>query len=137
MSKEKGNQSGAGAATDGIRSLLRLEGLALFAGSLTGYALTDESWWLFAMLFLAPDLTFLAFFAGSRIGAVAYNAAHTSIWPIALLVIGLLLASNLTTALALVWATHIGADRALGYGLKYSSNFNNTHLGAIGKNTRN
>jgi hypothetical protein len=30
---------------------------------------------------------------------------------------------------------HIGIDRALGYGLKYSAGFGFTHLGRIGKVT--
>lgn len=29
---------------------------------------------------------------------------------------------------ALVWAAHVGADRALGYGLKESTGFGDTHL---------
>ena len=32
-------------------------------------------------------------------------------------------------ALALIWAAHIGFDRALGYGLKYAAGFGVTHLG--------
>jgi hypothetical protein len=34
--------------------------------------------------------------------------------------------------LSLIWAAHIGFDRLLGYGLKYSSNFQHTHLGLLG-----
>jgi hypothetical protein len=29
---------------------------------------------------------------------------------------------------ALIWAAHIGADRLVGYGLKFESGFENTHL---------
>jgi hypothetical protein len=36
-------------------------------------------------------------------------------------------------AIAAVWAAHIGFDRMLGYGLKYSSAFSDTHLGRIGR----
>jgi hypothetical protein len=32
----------------------------------------------------------------------------------------------------MIWLAHIGIDRALGYGLKYSSGFPFTHLGRIG-----
>jgi hypothetical protein len=35
--------------------------------------------------------------------------------------------------IAAIWAAHIGFDRMLGYGLKYSSSFNDTHLGRIGR----
>jgi len=34
---------------------------------------------------------------------------------------------------ALVWAAHIGLDRALGYGLKLPTGFHDTHLGAFGR----
>jgi hypothetical protein len=35
--------------------------------------------------------------------------------------------------IAIIWAAHIGFDRALGYGLKYPTAFSDTHLGRIGK----
>ena len=37
------------------------------------------------------------------------------------------LAASLGVALALIWAAHIGMDRALGYGLKRQSGFWDTH----------
>jgi hypothetical protein len=35
--------------------------------------------------------------------------------------------------LALIWVNHIGVDRLLGYGLKFSNGFGWTHLGVKGK----
>jgi hypothetical protein len=35
--------------------------------------------------------------------------------------------------IGLIWAAHIGIDRALGYGLKLPTSFNQTHLGPIGR----
>jgi Domain of unknown function (DUF4260) len=32
-----------------------------------------------------------------------------------------------------IWLAHIGADRALGQGLKYATAFGDTHLGYIGR----
>lgn len=49
--------SGTGAATGGVRALLRLEGVVLFAGMTLLYALWDGSWWVYAILFLAPDIS--------------------------------------------------------------------------------
>jgi hypothetical protein len=40
---------------------------------------------------------------------------------------------NEQVSIALIWFAHIGFDRALGYGLKYPSAFQNTHMGRIGK----
>ena len=39
----------------------------------------------------------------------------------------------LLLSIAMIWLAHIGVDRALGYGLKYSEGFGFTHLGRIGK----
>ena len=44
-----------GAATGGVRVLLRLEGVVLFAGMTLLYGLWDGSWWVYAILFLASD----------------------------------------------------------------------------------
>jgi hypothetical protein len=33
----------------------------------------------------------------------------------------------------LIWIGHIGFDRALGYGLKYSTGFGDSHLGQLGR----
>jgi Domain of unknown function (DUF4260) len=122
-----------GAATGGLRTLLRLEGLTLLAGMVLLYTVWDGSWWVFALLFLAPDLSFLAYLAGPQAGAIVYNAAHSYMAPVALLVAGFAMAAPLVLSLAMIWLAHIGFDRALGYGLKYGAGFGFTHLGRIGK----
>jgi len=115
------------------RLLLRLEGAALVAMAVTLYAKTGASWWLFAVLVLAPDLSFLGYLAGPRIGAAAYNTTHTTLGPIALALVGLVAPASPCIALALIWFAHIGADRLLGYGLKYGAGFGFTHLGHVGR----
>jgi len=122
-----------GAVSGGPRILLRLEGLALFAGMAVLYALLGRSWWLFAILFLVPDLSFAAYLAGPKVGAIVYNVAHSYVAPIALMSAGLALAVPLLLPIAIIWLAHIGIDRALGYGLKYAAGFTFTHLGRIGK----
>jgi hypothetical protein len=122
-----------GAATGGVRTLLRLEGITLFAGMTLLYGLWDGSWWVYVVLFLAPDLSFAAYLAGPKFGAIVYNAAHSYLAPVALMTAGLAIASPLILSLAMIWLAHIGIDRALGYGLKYADGFAFTHLGKIGK----
>lgn len=122
-----------GAATGGVNILLRLEGLTLFAGMVMLYAAWDGSWLVFALLFFVPDLSFLAYLSDARFGALVYNAAHSFMAPVTLLTLGFALASPLTLSIALIWLAHIGIDRALGYGLKYSAGFGFTHLGRIGR----
>ena len=115
------------------RILLRLEGLAVLAAATVAYAASGQPWWLFAVLFFVPDVAMAAYLAGPRIGAVAYNAAHSYIGPVALGLAGYLSGRTPIAALALIWVAHIGFDRALGYGLKYASAFGDTHLGRIGR----
>jgi hypothetical protein len=122
-----------GAVTGGVRNLLRLEGLTLLAGMTLLYALSGGSWWTYAILFLAPDLSFAGYLAGAKAGAIVYNAAHSYLAPVALFIAGFALALPLALSIAMIWLAHIGFDRALGYGLKYAAGFGFTYLGRIGK----
>lgn len=111
-----------------VRLLLRLEGLAIAAGAVVLYVDADHSWWLFVALILAPDVSFLGYAAGPRAGAAAYNLLHNLVLPVALGAAGVLADSGPAVAIALIWLAHIGADRLLGYGLKYPTAFKDTHL---------
>jgi hypothetical protein len=123
--------------TSGVRGIprivLRAEGAAIFALSLLLYGKTDWSWWLMVVLFLAPDVSFLGYLAGPRIGAVVYNAAHSLLGPLVIVAAGLLLPAFILVPVALIWTAHVGFDRLLGYGLKYGAGFGYTHLGPIGR----
>jgi len=122
-----------GAATGGPRIILRLEGLTLFAGMTLLYAVWGGSWWVYFILFLAPDLSFAAYLSGPKFGAMIYNAMHSYMVPMTLMVSGFGFEAPLVLSIAIIWLAHIGIDRALGYGLKYSAGFGYTHLGRIGK----
>lgn len=116
--------------------LLRLEGLALMLAASVAYAWLHASWVLFAALFFVPDVSFAAYWAGPKAGAIAYNTLHSYFAPF---VLGVIAWFNPTASLfpfALIWTAHIGFDRALGYGLKYSSAFGHTHLGHTGRPVR-
>ncbi len=128
-----GRVSAAGSVGGGVRAMLRLEGLAVLALAVAAYAQFGAGWGWFALLFLLPDLSFAAYLAGPRWGAAAYNAAHSYVGALALLAAGVLAAMPGLLAVGLVWCAHIGFDRALGYGLKYSGGFRLTHLGRIGQ----
>lgn len=111
------------------RAWLRLEGLAVLALAVLLFELGGHSWLLFAALFLVPDVSFAAYLAGPRAGAIGYNVAHSYVGPV--LVAALALLTGRPPVAALIWAAHIGFDRALGYGLKYPSGFADTHLGRL------
>ena len=111
--------------------LLRTEGAVVVALSLLLYALHGESWVLFVLLLLVPDLSMLGYLAGPRVGAAVYNVFHTYALPSVMAACGLLAGSASGIAVALIWFAHIGVDRMLGYGLKYSSGFKDSHLGRV------
>ena len=118
------------------RLLIRAEGAALLIVSVILYAKVGQSWWLFAILFLAPDLSFTGYLGGPQLGAIVYNAAHTLVAPMLLAVAGFVLPADILIPMALIWSAHIGFDRMLGYGLKYAAGFGFTHLGRIGRAAR-
>ena len=113
--------------------LLRLEGLAVAALSLTLYARSGAGWPLFVLFWLAPDLSMLGYLHSACWGARIYNAVHTYTLPAALALSSFLLGANAMLPAALIWINHIGVDRMMGYGLKYSNGFGWTHLGRLGK----
>jgi Domain of unknown function (DUF4260) len=110
------------------RVLLRLEGLAVLVGALVLYFDADFGWVLLVVLFLAPDLSFVGYILGPRTGALCYDAVHTEIFPIALGTAGVVGNAEPAIKIALIWLAHIGMDRLLGYGLKYPTEFKDTHL---------
>ena len=112
-------------------AVLRVEGAALLAASTMLYWANGGSWWLFALLLLAPDASMVGYLAGPKVGAAAYNAFHSYPLPAALGIVGLLAGAPLAVGVALVWLAHIGMDRMMGYGLKYASGFGDTHMGRV------
>ena len=99
------------------RLLVRAEGVSVAASSMIVYFWGDHSWWLLVVLALAPDLSMVAYAAGPRVGAAAYYLAHTYALPAVVGAVGVVAEADAAVAVALIWATHIGVDRAIGYGL--------------------
>jgi hypothetical protein len=100
---------------------------------LLAYSKFGLGWGFFALFFLAPDLAFLGYLAGPRVGAFTYNCTHSYLGALATLALGAWLGSAATVSAGIIWCSHIGFDRMLGYGLKYASGFGFTHLGLIGR----
>jgi len=59
------------------RGWLRVEALVIFGACLALYGWLGGGWTQFALLFLVPDISFTGYLAGSRAGALVYNAFHT------------------------------------------------------------
>jgi hypothetical protein len=125
------------ASRSSVVLLLRLEGLIAAVISAALYARTGASWWLFAALWLVPDLSMLGYVGGQPCrGARIYNAFHTYLLPGMLALAALVLHARGLAPVALIWINHIGVDRLLGIGLKYAEGFGFTHLGRVGRETQ-
>jgi Domain of unknown function (DUF4260) len=117
----------------------RIEGALVFAACLAliaafGLFAPVGTWWVWLIVFFLPDLGFLGYLAGPRVGAFVYNALHFYAGGLLLAAGGLLgLGTAALTAFGLLWVAHVGFDRMLGYGLKAPTGFNDTHLGRIGR----
>ena len=116
-----------------VTAILRSEAVAAFLAGLALWLANDGSllWLLLALLL--PDISAAGYLVNPRVGAFAYNAVHN--WTLALAVLGLgwWLSSAPTLLVGAVLLAHVGRDRALGYGLKLPTSFQDTHLGRIGR----
>ncbi len=109
-------------------ALLGVEGVVLLVLSVLLYRANGGGWLMFGVLLLAPDLSMLGYLAGPQVGAAIYNAFHTYAMPAVVGALGMIFASPVAMAVALIWFAHIGVDRTVGYGLKYPTSFKDTHL---------
>jgi hypothetical protein len=119
--------------TPWVRRWLRAEGLAgLVLGWVAWQSQGGELLWFVALL-LAPDVSAAGYLGGNHLGAITYNVAHN--WFIGGLVLGVgsWLVSPILVMAGAILVAHTGIDRVLGYGLKYPTAFQDTHLGRIGK----
>ena len=120
-----------------MKTVLTFERLALGAAATALFWATQDwtgvSLLAFLVLFFAPDLSFVAYLAGPKIGAFFYNALHTWLAPVLVAAFALLTDWRYGYGIALIWCAHIAFDRSVGYGLKYATGFKDTHLGPIGK----
>lgn len=111
--------------------LLHLEGAAILLLSLYFYSYNQFSWLLFFVLLFAPDISMIGYLFNNKVGAVLYNLFHTYSLPIGAVILGVLLSSEVVLEIGLIWSAHIGMDRMIGYGLKYSTHFKDTHLNRV------
>jgi hypothetical protein len=108
--------------------LLRIEGCVVLAVSVLLYWEMHFGWLLFAILLLAADPSMAGYLGGVKIGASVYNLMHTLTGPLLLIAFSVLTARLWLLPYGLIWTAHIAMDRLLGYGLKYPTNFKDTHL---------
>jgi uncharacterized protein DUF4260 len=117
----------------GVRGWLRLEGAAAFVAGLAVYVWLGGPWLLLLPLLLLPDASAAGYLAGPRAGALTYNVVHNWAFGLGILGVGAVFASTPLLLLGAIACAHVGMDRAVGYGLKLPTSFQDTHLGPIGR----
>ena len=115
-----------------MKNLLKLEELAEALFALVVFVHLPYAWWVLPAAFLVPDLSMLGYLAGPRVGAWCYNVAHHKALAVAAGVAGWWLGQPVLLLAGTVLLFHIAFDRLLGYGLKYATGFQDTHLGRVG-----
>ena len=111
----------------------RIENLAIAATVAVVFVRLHFSWWWLPVFFLAFDASMAGYLVNNRFGAICYNLAHAYVAPAVLLLSYVLSATRWCAFAGLLWAFHIAGDRVGGYGLKFATGFQDTHLGRIGK----
>ena len=115
-----------------MRTLLKLEQLALLGLAILLFAQLPYAWWWYAVLFLAPDLGMLGYLGGPVAGAFTYNLLHHQGLAVLLYLAGTLWSLPLLMLIGTLMLGHSAFDRVMGYGLKYPDAFKHTHLGWLG-----
>lgn len=119
-----------------MKALLRLEQAGLFVLGLYLFLQLPFAWWWFPLLLLAPDLGALGYLVGARWGAYSYNLTHHQGLAVALYLLASFLAAPILQLIGVIMLSHSSLDRVFGFGLKYSDDFQHTHLGWIGRSVR-
>lgn len=91
------------------------------------------AWWIWILIFLAPDLSMLGYLINNKIGAFTYNLFHHQLIAILIAGAGMMLKLPNIELAGLVLLGHSSLDRVMGYGFKFKQGFKYTHLGTMAK----
>lgn len=114
-------------------NVLKLEEAAMFVLCLYALSLFHVSWWIYPLVLIAPDISFVGYTAGNKAGAACYNVFHHKGIAIAIFLAGFILKNEWLQIIGIILFGHSSMDRTLGYGLKLNDGFKYTHLGVLGK----
>jgi len=114
-----------------VKNILKLEGLAVFLASLYFFNEISGNWILFVLLIIVPDISMIGYIKDKKLGSITYNLVHNYILALVIIFYGILANNDLVTSFGLILSAHIGADRLVNYGLKYPSDFKDTHINKV------
>lgn len=116
-----------------MKTLIKLEEAAMFLLSICLLSRLPYAWWWWLVWILTPDLSMLAYLGGNKVGAIGYNFVHHKAVAVIVYLTGLYINSPTLEYAGMILFGHSCMDRGMGYGLKYFSGFQDTHLGKIGR----
>src|SRR5437762_9982984 len=116
-----------------MRTLIKLEELAMFLFSILIFSSLSFAWWWFPLLILAPDISMLGYAVNNKAGAICYNFFHHKGIALLVIAVGYYLRDDRWILAGTILFGHSSMDRIFGYGLKFFQGFKYTHLGEIGK----
>ncbi|GAA4272985.1 DUF4260 domain-containing protein [Aquimarina gracilis] len=119
-----------------MKIIVQLEEIAMLGLGIFLFSILPYPWWLFLVLFLAPDIGMIGYLANNKIGALVYNLFHHKGLAILLYLIGIYLGNHILQLIGTILFSHSAFDRVIGYGLKLEKGFKFTHLGEIGKKSQ-
>lgn len=116
-----------------MKNILKLEEAAMFALSIFALSLieTSFSWWVYPLLYLAPDISMVGYWSDNKTGAWLYNIAHSKTLAIIVVTAGLLMGNDIVLISGIILFGHSSMDRMFGFGLKLKEGFKHTHLGVM------
>lgn len=114
--------------------LLKLEEGAIFLFCIFLFSKLNFAWWWFPAFLLLPDIGMLGYIINPKIGAYTYNFTHFRLVAVLVALYAFTYGNDHWKFVAIIMFAHISFDRMLGYGLKHTDSFSNTHLGIVGKN---
>ena len=118
-----------------MKQLIKWEEAAMFLLSIVLISRLPYAWYWWLVWILAPDLSMIAYLGGNRVGAIGYDIVHHKGVAILLYLVGLFMSHPALEYAGMILFGHSSMDRGMGYGLKYFSGFQDTHLGKIGKDS--
>jgi Domain of unknown function (DUF4260) len=113
--------------------ILRAEQVAILVTGVVLWLANGGPPLLLLPAWLLVDVSMIGYLGGPGLGSITYNAAHNLVLPLVLLALGWWSGMGWLVLAGAVFTTHVGLDRALGYGLKLPTDFRDTHLGRIGR----
>ena len=108
-----------------MKIILRIEEAAMTAIGIFLIARMnmDLSWWIYILLFLSPDISFIGFAFGERTGNTIYNLFHFKAIAVILWIFGIILTMNYLALMGLMMFAHASFDRLVGFNLRSNTDF--------------